>query len=290
MKKIKNKDTICEDDKSLLYTSCESGVPYIRRIRKKGTKDSVSLKEKRKAKIIFAFSIVFLAAVLVIIGVVTKKGLENPYKNEYITTEEDILMPTAQEGATELITDDFGNEMIVREDGVYKKSDFGDSYEKMMNLKVVPLVGKWASDTTGTTYEFFEDGTFQIAVPYDNGDGVIQKVFYKGDVVIHPDYRTAFPQFGCGNIAEFLKKISVDEKTFLSKNLYYVSLHYSTITDTESNTVHTVSETEFETMPDEPDAAFDGVLYTYWLEDIDTYQMKVCSQITGEITTFKREG
>lgn len=124
----------------------------------------------------------------------------------------------------------------------------------------------------------------------DNGDGVIQKVFYNGDVVIHPDYRTAFPQFGCGNIAEFLKKISVDEKTFLSKNLYYVSLHYSTITDTESNTVHTVSETEFETMPDEPDAAFDGVLYTYWLEDIDTYQMKVCSQITGEITTFKREG
>lgn len=160
----------------------------------------------------------------------------------------------------------------------------------MMNLKVVPLVGKWASDTTGTTYEFFEDGTFQIAVPYDNGDGTIQKVYYKGDVVIHSDYRTAFPQFGCGNIAEFLKKISADEKTFLSKNLYYVSLHYSTITDTESNTVYTASETEFETMPDEPDAAFDGVLYTYWLEDIDTYQMKVCSQITGEIATFKREG
>lgn len=276
MKKVKNKDIIHKNDDS----------PE----RKKATKESVSPKEKRKAKIVFAFLIVFLAAVLVIIGVVTKKSLENPYKNEYVTTEKDIMMPTAQEGATELFTDDFGNEMIVREDGVYKKSDFGDSYEKMMNLKVVPLVGKWASDTTGTTYEFFEDGTFQIAVPYDNGDGTIQKVYYKGDVVIHSDYRTAFPQFGCGNIAEFLKKISADEKTFLSKNLYYVSLHYSTITDTESNTVYTASETEFETMPDEPDAAFDGVLYTYWLEDIDTYQMKVCSQITGEITTFKREG
>lgn len=276
MKKVKNKDIIHKNDDS----------PE----RKKATKESVSPKEKRKAKIVFAFLIVFLAAVLVIIGVVTKKSLENPYKNEYVTTETDITMPTAQEGATELFTDDFGNEMIVREDGVYKKSDFGDSYEKMMNLKVVPLVGKWASDTTGTTYEFFEDGTFQIAVPYDNGDGTIQKVYYKGDVVIHSDYRTAFPQFGCGNIAEFLKKISADEKTFLSKNLYYVSLHYSTITDTESNTVYTASETEFETMPDEPDAAFDGVLYTYWLEDIDTYQMKVCSQITGEIATFKREG
>lgn len=276
MKKVKNKDIIHKNDDS----------PE----RKKVTKESVSPKEKRKAKIVFAFLIVFLAAVLVIIGVVTKKSLENPYKNEYVTTEKDIMMPTAQEGATELFTDDFGNEMIVREDGVYKKSDFGDSYEKMMNLKVVPLVGKWASDTTGTTYEFFEDGTFQIAVPYDNGDGTIQKVYYKGDVVIHSDYRTAFPQFGCGNIAEFLKKISADEKTFLSKNLYYVSLHYSTITDTESNTVYTASETEFETMPDEPDAAFDGVLYTYWLEDIDTYQMKVCSQITGEIATFKREG
>lgn len=199
-------------------------------------------------------------------------------------------MPTAAEGATELLTDDFGNEMIICEDGVYKKSDFGDSYEKMTNLKVVPLVGKWVSDTTETTYEFFEDGTFQIAVPYDNGDGTIQKVYYKGDTVIHSDYRVAFSQFGCGNITEFLKKISADEKTFLSKNLYYVSLHYSTITDTERGTIHTVSETEFETMPDEPDAAFDGVLYTYWLEDIDTYQMKVCSQITGEITTFKREG
>lgn len=276
MKKVKNKDIIHKNDDS----------PE----RKKVTKESVSPKEKRKAKIVFAFLIVFLAAVLVIIGVVTKKSLENPYKNEYVTAEKDIMMPTAQEGATELFTDDFGNEMIVREDGVYKKSDFGDSYEKMMNLKVVPLVGKWASDTTGTTYEFFEDGTFQIAVPYDNGDGTIQKVYYKGDVVIHSDYRTAFPQFGCGNIAEFLKKISADEKTFLSKNLYYVSLHYSTITDTESNTVYTASETEFETMPDEPDAAFDGVLYTYWLEDIDTYQMKVCSQITGEIATFKREG
>lgn len=276
MKKVKNKDIIHKNDDS----------PE----RKKATKESVSPKEKRKAKIVFAFLIVFLAAVLVIIGVVTKKSLENPYKNEYVTTEKDIMMPTAQEGVTELFTDDFGNEMIVREDGVYKKSDFGDSYEKMMNLKVVPLVGKWASDTTGTTYEFFEDGTFQIAVPYDNGDGTIQKVYYKGDVVIHSDYRTAFPQFGCGNIAEFLKKISADEKTFLSKNLYYVSLHYSTITDTESNTVYTASETEFETMPDEPDAAFDGVLYTYWLEDIDTYQMKVCSQITGEIATFKREG
>lgn len=276
MKKVKNKDIIHKNDDS----------PE----RKKATKESVSPKEKRKAKIVFAFLIVFLAAVLVIIGVVTKKSLEDPYKNEYVTTEKDIMMPTAQEGATELFTDDFGNEMIVREDGVYKKSDFGDSYEKMMNLKVVPLVGKWASDTTGTTYEFFEDGTFQIAVPYDNGDGTIQKVYYKGDVVIHSDYRTAFPQFGCGNIAEFLKKISADEKTFLSKNLYYVSLHYSTITDTESNTVYTASETEFETMPDEPDAAFDGVLYTYWLEDIDTYQMKVCSQITGEIATFKREG
>lgn len=276
MKKVKNKDIIHKNDDS----------PE----RKKVTKESVSPKEKRKAKIVFAFLIVFLAAVLVIIGVVTKKSLENPYKNEYVTTEKDIMMPTAQEGVTELFTDDFGNEMIVREDGVYKKSDFGDSYEKMMNLKVVPLVGKWASDTTGTTYEFFEDGTFQIAVPYDNGDGTIQKVYYKGDVVIHSDYRTAFPQFGCGNIAEFLKKISADEKTFLSKNLYYVSLHYSTITDTESNTVYTASETEFETMPDEPDAAFDGVLYTYWLEDIDTYQMKVCSQITGEIATFKREG
>lgn len=276
MKKVKNKDIIHKNDDS----------PE----RKKATKESVSPKEKRKAKIVFAFLIVFLAAVLVIIGVVTKKSLKNPYKNEYVTTEKDIMMPTAQEGVTELFTDDFGNEMIVREDGVYKKSDFGDSYEKMMNLKVVPLVGKWASDTTGTTYEFFEDGTFQIAVPYDNGDGTIQKVYYKGDVVIHSDYRTAFPQFGCGNIAEFLKKISADEKTFLSKNLYYVSLHYSTITDTESNTVYTASETEFETMPDEPDAAFDGVLYTYWLEDIDTYQMKVCSQITGEIATFKREG
>lgn len=253
--------------------------------------EKTNRQEFSRNKIVIAIAVVLtVAAIMIVAAVMKNKIQESRYKNEYVTAESDITMQTAAEGETELITDQFGNELVVKEDGVYKKSDFGDSYEKMMNLKVVPLVGKWGSDSTATTYEFFEDGTFQITIPYDNGDGNIQEAYYKGKVVIHEDYRTAFPKFGCGNLALFLKKQAIDEKSFVEKNLYYVSLHYSTISDSESNEVYTASETEFETLPDEPDAAFDGILYTYWLEDINAYKMKVCSQSTGETVVFTKIG
>lgn len=246
-------------------------------------------KSKKLQNVIIPIAVVLVVVVLVFVALFTKNKIKDDrYKSEYVTAESNITMQTAAEGETEIITDQFGNELIVRDDGVYKKSDFGDSYEKMMNLKIVPLVGKWTSDATATTYEFFEDGTFQITIPYDNGDGNIQEAYYKGTVVVNEDYRVAFPKFGCGDLASFLKKQSIDDKSFVEQNMYYVSLHYSTISDSESGEVYTASETEFEAMPDDPDTVFDGILYTYWLEDINAYKMKVCSQSTGETTVFTR--
>lgn len=119
--------------------------------------------------------------VTAILGLVFSDKFEDPdYKTQYQTSESDVSMPTAKAGETEVSTDAYGNEFVVNQDGLYKRSDVGAGFEKVSQQKVVPLVGTWVSDDTGIVYKFGNDETFSIYVPYENDAGKYDFMEYSG--------------------------------------------------------------------------------------------------------------
>ena len=227
--------------------------------------------------------------VVIVALVTTDKITDGNYKTEYITAESDISMPTAEEGKTEATSDRYGNSFIIREDGVYKKSDFNDGYEKMMHQKIVPLVGTWKSDNSAVIYKFNEDETFCISVPYETESGDIAYLEYSGKVNVRKNYKQSLSKFGFSDMNAMFNFMGIDSNSFVQENLYYIALDYNKLVNSATgeeiplNSETTGMEDEFE------GSRFDGLIYTYWLEDTNDYKMKVCS-LSDKITyTYVRQ-
>lgn len=227
--------------------------------------------------------------VTAILGLVFSDKFEDPdYKTQYQTSESDVSMPTAKAGETEVSTDAYGNEFVVNQDGLYKRSDVGVGFEKVSQQKVVPLVGTWVSDDTGIVYKFGNDETFSIYVPYENDAGKYDFMEYSGKVNVREKYTDSFLKFKFNDMNALFKYMGIDGNSFVKENLYYVELKYDKIVN--SATGQEIPFDASNSSEEEADGAtFDGLMYTFWVQDSNSYKMKVASATGDNVQTFVRK-
>lgn len=227
--------------------------------------------------------------VTAILGLVFSDKFEDPdYKTQYQTSESDVSMPTAKAGETEVSTDAYGNEFVVNQDGLYKRSDVGAGFEKVSQQKVVPLVGTWVSDDTGIVYKFGNDETFSIYVPYENDAGKYDFMEYSGKVNVREKYTDSFLKFKFNDMNALFKYMGIDGNSFVKENLYYVELKYDKIVN--SATGPEIPFDASNSSEEEADGAtFDGLMYTFWVQDSNSYKMKVASATGDNVQTFVRK-
>lgn len=227
--------------------------------------------------------------VTAILGLVFSDKFEDPdYKTQYQTSESDVSMPTAKAGETEVSTDAYGNEFVVNQDGLYKRSDVGAGFEKVSQQKVVPLVGTWVSDDTGIVYKFGNDETFSIYVPYENDAGKYDFMEYSGKVNVRKKYTDSFLKFKFNDMNALFKYMGIDGNSFVKENLYYVELKYDKIVN--SATGQEIPFDASNSSEEEADGAtFDGLMYTFWVQDSNSYKMKVASATGDNVQTFVRK-
>lgn len=227
--------------------------------------------------------------VTAILGLVFSDKFEDPdYKTQYQTSESDVSMPTAKAGETEVSTDAYGNEFVVNQDGLYKRSDVGAGFEKISQQKVVPLVGTWVSDDTGIVYKFGNDETFSIYVPYENDAGKYDFMEYSGKVNVREKYTDSFLKFKFNDMNALFKYMGIDGNSFVKENLYYIELKYDKIVN--SATGQEIPFDASNSSEEEADGAtFDGLMYTFWVQDSNSYKMKVASATGDNVQTFVRK-
>lgn len=227
--------------------------------------------------------------VTAILGLVFSDKFEDPdYKTQYQTSESDVSMPTAKAGETEVSTDAYGNEFVVNQDGLYKRSDVGAGFEKVSQQKVVPLVGTWVSDDTGIVYKFGNDETFSIYVPYENDAGKYDFMEYSGKVNVREKYTDSFLKFKFNDMNALFKYMGIDGNSFVKENLYCVELKYDKIVN--SATGQEIPFDASNSSEEEADGAtFDGLMYTFWVQDSKSYKMKVASATGDNVQTFVRK-
>lgn len=227
--------------------------------------------------------------VTAILGLVFSDKFEDPdYKTQYQTSESDVSMPTAKAGETEVSTDAYGNEFVVNQDGLYKRSDVGAGFEKVSQQKVVPLVGTWVSDDTGIVYKFGNDETFSIYVPYENDAGKYDFMEYSGKVNVREKYTDSFLKFKFNDMNALFKYMGIDGNSFVKENLYYIELKYDKIVN--SATGQEIPFDASNSSEEEADGAtFDGLMYTFWVQDSNSYKMKVTSATGDNVQTFVRK-
>ncbi len=227
--------------------------------------------------------------VTAILGLVFSDKFEDPdYKTQYQTSESDVSMPTAKAGETEVSTDAYGNEFVVNQDGLYKRSDVGAGFEKVSQQKVVPLVGTWVSDDTGIAYKFGNDETFSIYVPYENDAGKYDFMEYSGKVNVREKYTDSFLKFKFNDMNALFKYMGIDGNSFVKENLYYIELKYDKIVN--SATGQEIPFDASNSSEEEADGAtFDGLMYTFWVQDSNSYKMKVASATGDNVQTFVRK-
>ncbi len=227
--------------------------------------------------------------VTAILGLVFSDKFEDPdYKTQYQTSESDVSMPTAKAGETEVSTDAYGNEFVVNQDGLYKRSDVGAGFEKVSQQKVVPLVGTWVSDDTGIVYKFGNDETFSIYVPYENDAGKYDFMEYSGKVNVREKYTDSFLKFKFNDMNALFKYMGIDGNSFVKENLYYIKLKYDKIVN--SATGQEIPFDASNSSEEEADGAtFDGLMYTFWVQDSNSYKMKVASATGDNVQTFVRK-
>lgn len=227
--------------------------------------------------------------VAAILGLVFSDKFEDPdYKTQYQTSESDVSMPTAKAGETEVSTDAYGNEFVVNQDGLYKRSDVGAGFEKVSQQKIVPLVGTWVSDDTGIVYKFGNDETFSIYVPYENDAGKYDFMEYSGKVNVREKYTDLFLKFKFNDMNALFKYMGIDGNSFVKENLYYVELKYDKIVN--SATGQEIPFDASNSSEEEADGAtFDGLMYTFWVQDSNSYKMKVASATGDNVQTFIRK-
>lgn len=227
--------------------------------------------------------------VTAILGLVFSDKFEDPdYKTQYQTSESDVSMPTAKAGETEVSTDAYGNEFVVNQDGLYKRSDVGAGFEKVSQQKVVPLVGTWVSDDTGIVYKFGNDETFSIYVPYENDAGKYDFMEYSGKVNVREKYTDSFLKFKFNDMNALFKYMGIDGNSFVKENLYYVELKYDKTVN--SATGQEIPFDASNSSEEEADGAtFDGLMYTFWVQDSNSYKMKVASATGDNVQTFVRK-
>ncbi len=227
--------------------------------------------------------------VTAILGLVFSDKFEDPdYKTQYQTSESDVSMPTAKTGETEVSTDAYGNEFVVNQDGLYKRSDVGAGFEKVSQQKVVPLVGTWVSDDTGIVYKFGNDETFSIYVPYENDAGKYDFIEYSGKVNVREKYTDSFLKFKFNDMNALFKYMGIDGNSFVKENLYYIELKYDKIVN--SATGQEIPFDASNSSEEEADGAtFDGLMYTFWVQDSNSYKMKVASATGDNVQTFVRK-
>lgn len=227
--------------------------------------------------------------VTAILGLVFSDKFEDPdYKTQYQTSESDVSMPTAKTGETEVSTDAYGNEFVVNQDGLYKRSDVGAGFEKVSQQKVVPLVGTWVSDDTGIVYKFRNDETFSIYVPYENDAGKYDFMEYSGKVNVREKYTDSFLKFKFNDMNALFKYMGIDGNSFVKENLYYIELKYDKIVN--SATGQEIPFDASNSSEEEADGAtFDGLMYTFWVQDSNSYKMKVASATGDNVQTFVRK-
>lgn len=227
--------------------------------------------------------------VTAILGLVFSDKFEDPdYKTQYQTSESDVSMPTAKAGETEVSTDAYGNEFVVNQDGLYKRSDVGAGFEKVSQQKVVPLVGTWVSDDTGIVYKFGNDETYSIYVPYENDAGKYDFMEYSGKVNVREKYTDSFLKFKFNDMNALFKYMGIDGNSFVKENLYYVELKYDKIVN--SATGQEIPFDASNSSEEEADGAtFDGLMYTFWVQDSNSYKMKVASATGDNVQTFVRK-
>lgn len=227
--------------------------------------------------------------VTAILGLVFSDKFEDPdYKTQYQTSESDVSMPTAKAGETEVSTDAYGNEFVVNQDGLYKRSDVGAGFEKVSQQKVVPLVGTWVSDDTGIVYKFGNDETFSIYVPYENDAGKYDFMEYSGKVNVREKYTDSFLKFKFNDMNALFKYMGIDGNSFVKENLYYIELKYDKIVN--SATGQEIPFDASNSSEEETDGAtFDGLMYTFWVQDSNSYKMKVASATGDNVQTFVRK-
>lgn len=227
--------------------------------------------------------------VTAILGLVFSDKFEDPdYKTQYQTSESNVSMPTAKAGETEVSTDAYGNEFVVNQDGLYKRSDVGAGFEKVSQQKIVPLVGTWVSDDTGIVYKFGNDETFSIYVPYENDAGKYDFMEYSGKVNVREKYTDSFLKFKFNDMNALFKYMGIDGNSFVKENLYYVELKYDKIVN--SATGQEIPFDASNSSEEEADGAtFDGLMYTFWVQDSNSYKMKVASATGDNVQTFVRK-
>lgn len=227
--------------------------------------------------------------VTAILGLVFSDKFEDPdYKTQYQTSESDVSMPTAKTGETEVSTDAYGNEFVVNQDGLYKRSDVGAGFEKVSQQKVVPLVGTWVSDDTGIVYKFGNDETFSIYVPYENDAGKYDFMEYSGKVNVREKYTDSFLKFKFNDMNALFKYMGIDGNSFVKENLYYIELKYDKIVN--SATGQEIPFDASNSSEEEADGAtFDRLMYTFWVQDSNSYKMKVASATGDNVQTFVRK-
>lgn len=227
--------------------------------------------------------------VTAILGLVFSDKFEDPdYKTQYQTSESDVSMPTAKAGETEVSTDAYGNEFVVNQDGLYKRSDVGAGFEKVSQQKIVPLVGTWVSDDTGIVYKFGNDETFSIYVPYENDAGKYDFMEYSGKVNIREKYTDSFLKFKFNDMNALFKYMGIDGNSFVKENLYYIELKYDKIVN--SATGQEIPFDASNSSEEEADGAtFDGLMYTFWVQDSNSYKMKVASATGDNVQMFVRK-
>lgn len=227
--------------------------------------------------------------VTAILELVFSDKFEDPdYKTQYQTSESDVSMPTAKAGETEVSTDAYGNEFVVNQDGLYKRSDVGAGFEKVSQQKVVPLVGTWVSDDTGIVYKFGNDETFSIYVPYENDAGKYDFMEYSGKVNVREKYTDSFLKFKFNDMNALFKYMGIDGNSFVKENLYYIELKYDKIVN--SATGQEIPFDALNSSEEEADGAtFDGLMYTFWVQDSNSYKMKVASATGDNVQTFVRK-
>jgi hypothetical protein len=258
---------------------------YSKKKAKPESKENAVQGKKSEIKIPYVIGGVLLALLAVgVIYLLKDKNVIPPLLSQkYITEESDVHMPTTPEGTTEKITDVSGNELIVTPSGTYTHSPFAaNSLDKLMDGKVVPLVGSWTTDTSSTKYVFKNDQTFEIIVQYGTEEEPKECVF-TGKVVIN-NVNKAVSDYKVKNMDGLYEKLQIDTNTFIKDNLYYVTLapEYSYTTDEPEPLKVDLDD------PDSPKTTKRYLLYTYWLEDIDRYYIKVCPLDEPFTNTYMR--
>lgn len=246
---------------------------YSKKKAKPESKENAVQGKKSEIKIPYVIGGVLLALLAVgVIYLLKDKNVIPPlFSQKYITEESDVHMPTTPEGTTEKITDVSGNELIVAPSGTYRPSPFNkDSVEKLMDGKVVPLVGTWSAVDSTNDYVFKNDQTFERHTKYGkNGE----KEYVTGGSVSIKNIKSAPNAFKVKNMDGLFELMHIDSSTFVSENLYYVELIPEYYYSTDEPERVQIDRSEFK---NDPENETEYVLYTYWLEDINAYRLNIC--------------